>query len=68
MHFTLISEVGSTTGQLSQQAPQIPQAILWTVLLVFWVVPLGTAIFLASSDSDFITGQVLCVDGGSVTH
>lgn len=28
----------------------------------------GTAIFLASRDSDFITGQVLCVDGGSVTH
>ena len=28
----------------------------------------GTAVFLASSDSDFITGQVLCVDGGSVTH
>jgi NAD(P)-dependent dehydrogenase (short-subunit alcohol dehydrogenase family) len=28
----------------------------------------GTAIFLASPDSDFITGQVLCVDGGSVTH
>ncbi len=28
----------------------------------------GTAVFLASHDSDFITGQVLCVDGGSVTH
>ena len=28
----------------------------------------GTAIFLASHDSDFITGQVLCVDGGSVMH
>ncbi|MDC0033338.1 SDR family oxidoreductase [Alphaproteobacteria bacterium] len=28
----------------------------------------GTAVFLASADSDFITGQVLCVDGGSVTH
>ena len=28
----------------------------------------GTAIFLASHESDFITGQVLCVDGGSVTH
>ena len=28
----------------------------------------GAAIFLLSQDSDFITGQVLCVDGGSVTH
>jgi NAD(P)-dependent dehydrogenase (short-subunit alcohol dehydrogenase family) len=28
----------------------------------------GTAIFLASSDSDFITGQVIIVDGGRVMH
>ena len=26
----------------------------------------GTAVFLASSDSDFITGQVIYVDGGSI--
>lgn len=29
---------------------------------------LGTVMFLASSDSDFITGQTLVVDGGEVLH
>ena len=29
---------------------------------------LGTLVFLASSDSDFITGQAIVVDGGSVFH
>ena len=28
----------------------------------------GTLVYLASSDSDFVTGQVILVDGGSVTH
>ena len=28
----------------------------------------GTALFLASSDSDFITGQLLVVEGGSIMH
>jgi len=28
----------------------------------------GAAVFLASSDSDFITGQTIVVDGGSVMH
>lgn len=28
----------------------------------------GTAIFLASSDSDFITGQTIVVDGGVIMH
>jgi len=28
----------------------------------------GTAIFLASSDSDFITGQTIVVDGGQIMH
>jgi NAD(P)-dependent dehydrogenase (short-subunit alcohol dehydrogenase family) len=29
---------------------------------------LGTLVFLASSDSDFVTGQTIVVDGGSVFH
>jgi NAD(P)-dependent dehydrogenase (short-subunit alcohol dehydrogenase family) len=28
----------------------------------------GTVIFLASREADFITGQVLAVDGGAVSH
>ena len=28
----------------------------------------GTALFLASADSDFMTGQVLVVEGGSILH
>lgn len=28
----------------------------------------GTIVFLSSDDSDFITGQTFCVDGGSVFH
>jgi NAD(P)-dependent dehydrogenase (short-subunit alcohol dehydrogenase family) len=27
---------------------------------------LGALVFLASSDSDFVTGQTIAVDGGSV--
>ncbi len=29
---------------------------------------IGTIVFLASDDSDFITGQTFIVDGGSVLH
>ena len=28
----------------------------------------GAVVFLASADSDFMSGQTMVVDGGSVTH
>jgi len=28
----------------------------------------GTAFFLATSDSDFVTGQLLVVEGGGIMH
>jgi NAD(P)-dependent dehydrogenase (short-subunit alcohol dehydrogenase family) len=28
----------------------------------------GTALFLASADSDFMTGQLLVVEGGGIMH
>ena len=39
-------------------------------LAIFWIATtwVGTAIYLASSDSDFMTGQSLVIDGGVVLH
>ncbi|MFQ5535343.1 MAG: SDR family NAD(P)-dependent oxidoreductase [Sphingomonadales bacterium] len=45
--------------QVAQRAfkrPQTPEDLV------------GTCVFLASADSDFITGQTILVDGGALTH
>ena len=45
--------VGATSGQSIQRREEAADLV-------------GTAVFLASADSDFITGQVIYVDGGTV--
>ena len=50
---TLVSQVNSTRVL---QRDQLPEDLL------------GTLIYLCSSDSDFVTGQTIVVDGGSVMH
>ena len=47
---------GSTVSSRCIQREEEPEDIM------------GTAVFLLSGDSDFITGQTLVVDGGAVTH
>jgi NAD(P)-dependent dehydrogenase (short-subunit alcohol dehydrogenase family) len=46
----------ATVNSRAFKRPQMPEDIV------------GTLIFLASPDSDFITGQTIVVDGGSVMH
>jgi NAD(P)-dependent dehydrogenase (short-subunit alcohol dehydrogenase family) len=46
----------ATVASRAFKRPQMPQDIV------------GTLIFLASGDSDFLTGQTIVVDGGSVMH
>jgi NAD(P)-dependent dehydrogenase (short-subunit alcohol dehydrogenase family) len=46
----------ATVNSRAFKRPQMPEDLV------------GTLIFLASADSDFITGQTIVVDGGSVMH
>jgi NAD(P)-dependent dehydrogenase (short-subunit alcohol dehydrogenase family) len=48
--------VGSNTASRALKRDAVPDDLL------------GTVVFLASADSDFITGQTIVVDGGSVMH
>jgi NAD(P)-dependent dehydrogenase (short-subunit alcohol dehydrogenase family) len=48
--------VGFNTASRSLKRDAMPEDLL------------GTVVFLASADSDFITGQTIVVDGGSVMH
>jgi NAD(P)-dependent dehydrogenase (short-subunit alcohol dehydrogenase family) len=48
--------VGSNTATRALKRDAVPEDLL------------GTIVFLASADSDFITGQTIVVDGGSVMH
>ena len=47
---------GESSKQRAFQRIEVPEDIT------------GTALFLASSDSDFMTGQLLVVDGGGILH
>ena len=47
--------------------PEFAKAVKARIPLDRWAMPediIGPTLFLASKASDFMTGQVLCVDGG----
>ena len=48
--------VDANTATRALQRRQVPEDLI------------GAMLFLASADSDFVTGQCLVVDGGSVNH
>jgi len=62
--FTLSSDPGSTIEQrrFSEVSSRILKRAEYPEDLV------GAAVFLASSDSDFMTGQSIVVDGGVILH
>jgi 3-oxoacyl-[acyl-carrier protein] reductase len=51
-----VKKIESLSYKLCLKRTQLPEDLV------------GTALFLASSDSDFITGQTIVVDGGDVMH
>jgi NAD(P)-dependent dehydrogenase (short-subunit alcohol dehydrogenase family) len=46
----------SSAGSRAFQRIEVPEDVV------------GTALFLASADSDFMTGQLLVVEGGGIMH
>lgn len=62
--FTLSADPESITEERRQH--EVPARILKKPEYPEYLV--GTAIFLASADSDFMTGQAVVVDGGVVLH
>ena len=61
---SVLSEDPGDQAAIEYRAKAIPERCLQRLEYPEDLV--GTAIFLASSDSDFITGQTISVDGGHV--
>ena len=55
-HYDEAFVAGNTAAPFASSATAVPDDLV------------GTLVFLASTDSDFITGQTIVVDGGSVMH
>jgi 3-oxoacyl-[acyl-carrier protein] reductase len=62
--FTLSADPATITDELRQH--ELPQRIFKRAEYPEDLV--GTAIYLASADSDFVTGQTVVVDGGVILH
>ncbi len=67
----VLSEDPSDKAALEARMARLDKELIPRRSLKFHEYPeqlVGTVIFLASSDSDFITGQTIVVDGGDVMH